>query len=172
MTPSNWINYLAPASGPPPSTVMAFFRWALAGSMPALWLSGLASVLAGVVEVSAVLMLGVLVDAALATSPQNPMSNQVWLLVAGVAFFLLARPVIFGVFSFVQSVVVTPNVFNLVLSRLHRWTLWVNQSGFLIMILLDVLRKKKCKPPAQLPMWWLKWCIRFCLHWRPLSGLR
>ena len=73
MTPSNWINYLAPASGPPPSTVMAFFRWALAGSMPALWLSGLASVLAGVVEVSAVLMLGVLVDAALATSPQNPM---------------------------------------------------------------------------------------------------
>ena len=40
MTPSNWINYLAPASGPPPSTVMAFFRWALAGSMPALWLSG------------------------------------------------------------------------------------------------------------------------------------
>ena len=123
MTPSNWINYLAPASGPPPSTVMAFFRWALAGSMPALWLSGLASVLAGVVEVSAVLMLGVLVDAALATSPQNPMSNQVWLLVAGVAFFLLARPVIFGVFSFVQSVVVTPNVFNLVLSRLHRWTL-------------------------------------------------
>ena len=123
MTPSNWINYLAPASGPPPSTVMAFFRWALAGSMPALWLSGLASVLAGVVEVSAVLMLGVLVDAALATSPQNPMSNQVWLLVAGVAFFLLARPVIFVVFSFVQSVVVTPNVFNLVLSRLHRWTL-------------------------------------------------
>ena len=123
MTPSNWINYLAPASGPPPSTVMAFFRWALAGSMPALWLSGIASVLAGVVEVSAVLMLGVLVDAALATSPQNPMSNQVWLLVAGVAFFLLARPVIFGVFSFVQSVVVTPNVFNLVLSRLHRWTL-------------------------------------------------
>ena len=51
MTPSNWIDYLAPASGPPPSTVMAFFRWALAGSMPALWLSGVASVLAGVVEV-------------------------------------------------------------------------------------------------------------------------
>ena len=123
MTPSNWINYLAPASGPPPATVMAFFRWALAGSMSALWLSGFASILAGVVEVSAVLMLGVLVDAALATSPQNPMSNQVWLLALGVAFFLLIRPIIFGAFSFVQSVVVTPNVFNLVLSRLHRWTL-------------------------------------------------
>ena len=87
MTPSNWINYLAPASGPPPSTVMAFFRWALAGSMPALWLSGVASVLAGVVEVSAVLMLGVLVDAALATSPQNPMSNQVWLVGGGGGVF-------------------------------------------------------------------------------------
>ena len=123
MTPSIWINYLAPASGPPPATVMAFFRWALAGRMSALWLSGFASILAGVVEVSAVLMLGVLVDAALATSPQNPMSNQVWLLALGVAFFLLIRPIIFGAFSFVQSVVVTPNVFNLVLSRLHRWTL-------------------------------------------------
>ena len=123
MTPSNWINYLAPASGPPPSTVMAFFRWALAGSMPALWLSGLASVLAGVVEVSAVLMLGVLVDAALATVAAKSYEQSGLAVVAGVAFFLLARPVIFGVFSFVQSVVVTPNVFNLVLSRLHRWTL-------------------------------------------------
>jgi ATP-binding cassette subfamily B protein len=101
----------------------AFFHWSLTGSFQILTLSGIASILTGVIEVFAVLMLGMLVDAALASSPQNPLGDQVWLFAAGVVFFLVLRPIIFGVFTFMQTIVVTPNVFNLVLSRLHRWTL-------------------------------------------------
>jgi ATP-binding cassette subfamily B protein len=123
MTPSNWIDHMALAVGPPPSTLKAFFHWSLTGSFQILTLSGIASILTGVIEVFAVLMLGMLVDAALASSPQNPLGDQVWLFAAGVVFFLVLRPIIFGVFTFMQTIVVTPNVFNLVLSRLHRWTL-------------------------------------------------
>ena len=123
MTPSNWINHMAPADGPPPTSLRGFFYWSLAGSFQILTLSGVTSILTGVLEVFAVLLLGMLVDSALASSPQNPLGGQVWLFAAGVVFFLMLRPVIFGVFSFMQTNVVAPNVFNLVLSRLHRWTL-------------------------------------------------
>jgi ATP-binding cassette subfamily B protein len=114
---------MAPADGPPPATLRGFFQWSLTGSFQILTLSGVTSILTGVTEVSAVLMLGMLVDAALASSPQNPLGDQIWLFAAGVVFFLVLRPIFFGVFSFMQTNVVTPNVFNLVLSRLHRWTL-------------------------------------------------
>ena len=123
MTPSNWIDHLAPADGAPPKTLLNFFSWALKGSFPILILSGMTSILTGVIEVSAVLMLGMLVDAAIASSPQNPLGNQIWLFAVGVGFFLILRPIIFGAFSYMQTIVVTPNIFNLVLSRLHRWTL-------------------------------------------------
>jgi ATP-binding cassette subfamily B protein len=123
MTPSNWIDHMAPADGPPPATLRGFFQWSLTGSFQILTLSGVTSILTGVTEVSAVLMLGMLVDAALASTPQNPLGDQIWLFAAGVVFFLVLRPIFFGVFSFMQTNVVTPNVFNLVLSRLHRWTL-------------------------------------------------
>ena len=123
MKPSNWIDHMAPADGPPPTTLRSFFYWSLRGSFKVLTLSGVTSILTGVTEVSAVLMLGMLVDAALASSFQSPLSDQVWLFGAGIVFFLVLRPIFFGIFSFMQTNVVTPNVSNLVLSRLHRWTL-------------------------------------------------
>jgi ATP-binding cassette, subfamily B, bacterial len=123
MTPSNWINHMAPSDGPPPTTLRGFFHWSLADSFQILTLSGVTSILTGVLEVFAVLLLGMLVDSALASSPQNPLGGQVGLFAAGVVFFLMLRPIVFGVFSFMQTNVVAPNVFNLVLSRLHRWTL-------------------------------------------------
>lgn len=123
MSPSNWINHMAPADGPPQTALIGFFYWALKGSFKILTLSGVVSILTGVTEVSAVLMLGMLIDAALVSSPQNPLIDQIWLFVAGLLFFLVLRPIFFGVFSFMQTNVVAPNVSNLVLSRLHRWTL-------------------------------------------------
>ena len=123
MKPSNWIDHMAPADGPPPTTLRGFFYWSLRGSFKVLALSGFTSILTGITEVSAVLMLGMLVDAALASSIQSPLGDHLWLFGAGVLFFLVLRPIFFGIFSFMQTNVVTPNVSNLVLSRLHRWTL-------------------------------------------------
>ena len=123
MKPSNWIDHMAHADGPPPTTLRGFFYWSLRGSFKVLALSGFTSILTGITEVSAVLMLGMLVDAALASSSQSPLGDHLWLFGAGVLFFLVLRPIFFGIFSFMQTNVVTPNVSNLVLSRLHRWTL-------------------------------------------------
>ena len=107
---------MADAIGPPPQNLSGFFRWALSGSFRVLTLSGIASILAGVMEVSAVLLLGFMIDAALSSSSYDPLSNQVWLFAAGIIFFLVIRPIIFGISSYMQTVVVTPNIFNLVLS--------------------------------------------------------
>ena len=127
MSPANWINHKQKADGPPPSNTLNFFYWALKGSFPILFLSGFISILTGLIEVSAVVLLGLLIDAALASSADNPISSQVLLLASGLLFFLVIRPIIFGAFSYTQTVVVSPNIFNLILSRLHRWTL--GQSG-------------------------------------------
>ncbi len=123
MKPWNWINYNAPAFSPPPSTIGSFLLWALSGCFPLLTLSGLIAIMTGVFEVSAVLILGALIDTALESSPENPLGKEIWLFTAGLIFFLVLRPIIFGTFSFMQTVMVSPNVFNLVLSRIHRWTL-------------------------------------------------
>ena len=76
------------------------------------------------------IILGLLIDAALASSNENPISNQVFLLALGLLFFLVIRPIVFGVFSYTQTVVVSPNIFNLILSRLHRWTLGQSVTFF------------------------------------------
>ena len=130
MNPSNWINHKEKAKGRPPSSVLSFFYWALRGSFPVLILSGLVSIITGLIEVSAVVLLGLLIDAALASSVDNPISNQVLLLALGLSFFLIIRPLVFGAFSYTQTVIVSPNIFNLILSRLHRWTLGQSVTFF------------------------------------------
>ncbi|CAN0593428.1 unnamed protein product, partial [Ectocarpus sp. 12 AP-2014] len=51
-------------------------------------------------------------------------------LVGVLAFFVLLRPVLFGLSSMANAVVVQPNVNPLVLSRLHRWTLGQSVTFF------------------------------------------
>lgn len=130
MNPANWINHKEKAIGRPPSSVLSFFYWALRGSFPVLILSGLVSIITGLIEVSAVVLLGLLIDAALASSVDNPISNKVLLLALGLSFFLIIRPLVFGAFSYTQTVIVSPNIFNLILSRLHRWTLGQSVTFF------------------------------------------
>ena len=130
MNPSNWINHKQVAQESPPTSTLNFFYWALKGSFPVLFFCSLISILTGLIEVSAVIILGLLIDAALASSNENPISSQVFLLALGLLFFLVIRPIVFGVFSYTQTVVVSPNIFNLILSRLHRWTLGQSVTFF------------------------------------------
>ena len=130
MNPSNWINHKQPAQESPPTSTLNFFHWALKGSFPVLFFCSFISILTGLIEVSAVIILGLLIDAALASSNENPISSQVFLLALGLLFFLVIRPIVFGVFSYTQTVVVSPNIFNLILSRLHRWTLGQSVTFF------------------------------------------
>lgn len=124
MTISGWIDAFRPAEGPPPQTLGAFMRWCLTGAWPALWLAALLSALAGAFEVGTALILGMVIDSTDALGPEGFFRAENVALVAGaLAFFLLARPVFFGLSSAANSIIVQPNVNPLVLSRLHRWTL-------------------------------------------------
>ncbi len=120
---SEMIDAFRPAEGPPPRTLLAFFGWCLSGAWPALWGAAVLSALAGTLEVVSALLLGYVIDATLASDPGAVFAEN-WVLFAWFAlFYLLLRPVIFGLSFGSSSIIIQPNVLPLVLSRLHRWTM-------------------------------------------------
>ena len=122
-TLGNMIDAFRPADAPPPETLGKFFRWSLKGSWPALIVAGVISSLAGVTEVVSALILGWVIDAALASGPTTFLQDNWHLIAAFVLFYMVLRPLAFGLSAASNSIVVGPNVLPLVLSRLHRWTL-------------------------------------------------
>jgi ATP-binding cassette, subfamily B, bacterial len=117
------IDAFRPADGPPPQTLGRFFNWALAGSWPMLAVAGVISSIAGVTEVVSALILGWVIDATISAGPQAFFREHAALLLGFLAFYLILRPLAFGVSAASNSIIVGPNVMPLVLSRLHRWTL-------------------------------------------------
>ncbi len=121
---ANMIDSFRPASGPPPQKLGAFMRWCLAGAWPALWLAAFFSAAAGALEAGTAYILGRVIDATVTLGPDGFFSvSNVGLIAGSLAFFLIARPILFGLSSASNSIIVQPNVNPLVLSRLHRWTL-------------------------------------------------
>ncbi|WP_298259173.1 ABC transporter ATP-binding protein [uncultured Litoreibacter sp.] len=119
----NAIDPFAEAGSPPPRTLWAFCKWCLAGSWPVLILAALFSALAGTMEAVTAMLLGRVIDAAAATGPVGFFAQN-WSLVAlFVIFFMVLRPLFFGTSAAFNGIVVPPNVYPLVQSRLHRWTL-------------------------------------------------
>lgn len=124
MNIGNLIDAFRPADGPPPVTLLAFIRWCLSGAWPALWLAAFLSAAAGAMEALTALILGLVIDAATSGGPADFFDGANTLLIVGaIAFFVIARPILFGLSAASNSMVVQPNVLPLVLSRLHRWTL-------------------------------------------------
>ena len=117
------IDAFRPADGPPPQTLGAFMKWCLTGSWPMLWVAGALSSLAGVTEVVSALILGWVIDAAISSGPTTFFVDHWGLIAVFVVFYMLLRPLTFGVSSASNSIIIGPNIMPLVLSRLHRWTL-------------------------------------------------
>ncbi len=120
---ADWIDPFSRAAGPPPGTLIAFLRWALRGSFGAMGAGAVVSTIAGVLEVLAALILGRVIDSALASDSTTYFGENAWLLIGVALFFVVFRPLVLGLSGMMQSVVVAPAVYNLVLSRLHRHTL-------------------------------------------------
>ncbi|MEL6681108.1 MAG: ABC transporter ATP-binding protein [Pseudomonadota bacterium] len=123
MKPETWIDPFARADGPPPKTLLAFLKWCMSGSFKVTGAAGLVSAFAGTLEVLTALMLGLVIDAALVSPPESYFSDNLILLLAVTAFFVLLRPIVLGISGMMQAVVVGPALSNLILSRLHRHTL-------------------------------------------------
>ena len=131
MNIGDWIDPFTPAEGPPPQTLGAFLRWGLAGAWPVLLLAAFLSAAAGAMEAGTALILGLVIDAAIGSGAETFFDGRnLALIIGAVAFFLIARPLLFGLSSASNAIMVQPNVNPLVLSRLHRWTLGQNVGFF------------------------------------------
>ena len=117
------IDAFKPADGNPPQALWPFMDWCLRGSWPMLWVAGILSGIAGATEVVSAIVLGWVIDAAIASGPERFFTDHLGLLVGFVLFYLVLRPLSFGISAASNSIIVGPNVMPLVLSRLHRWTL-------------------------------------------------
>ena len=120
---SRLIDAERPAKGPPPRSLLAYMRWLLEGSWIGIGLASAVTVFAGTLEVMTALILGRVIDTALGGAPDTFFSGNAMLLLGVLAFFVILRPVSLGLMTAFQSLCIAPNVNNLVLSRLHRWTM-------------------------------------------------
>ena len=119
----NLIDAFRHADGPPPHRLLAFMRWAVRGAEMPLVGAGVLFTITGTLEVVTALLLGHIIDAALAAGPDAFFSTHLWLILGTLAFFLLIRPLCFLASAAANSLAIQPNVMPLVLSRLHRWTM-------------------------------------------------
>lgn len=123
MNLSTMIAPFAPADGPPPERLIPFMRWALKGSFGVITLGSFVSVVSGLIEVASALILGMVIDAALSGSVDTFFSDNVGLILGVTFFFLVFRPVWLGLSGVMQSVVLAPQIYALILSRLNKHTL-------------------------------------------------
>ncbi|MEC9310957.1 MAG: ABC transporter ATP-binding protein [Pseudomonadota bacterium] len=124
------LNPFRPAAGPPPETLVAFARWALAGAWPVLGLFTILSVMAGGMDTLNAFLLGFIIDTAVDAGPQAFFAEHMLVVVAFAAFFLLFRPAILGLGAFANAVLVQPFISPLILSRINTWVLGQSVSYF------------------------------------------
>ncbi|MFD0982195.1 ABC transporter ATP-binding protein [Tropicimonas aquimaris] len=117
------IDAYRPADGPPPTQLVPFTRWALEGAERAIGLALVITVLTGISEMVAAWFTGVVIDAA-ATHGQGAFwGPYTVVIVGGLLFFLVVRPLILLADAGVTSILLGPHLFPLVLSRLNRHVL-------------------------------------------------
>ncbi|TRD21980.1 ABC transporter ATP-binding protein [Palleronia caenipelagi] len=119
----SFIDAFRPAKGPPPRRPGRFMLWALSGAWPWLIIAAFFSALAGSAEVISAVLLGRVVDAAVETGMSGFFAANAGLLISAVLFFIVVRPILFGLAATSNAVMIAPNVNPMVLMRLHRWTL-------------------------------------------------
>ena len=118
-----WIAPFREPDSPPPARIVPFIRWAITGSGFALLVGGVVAALAGSAEVISAMLLGLVIDMAQASGAASVFSDHGLAFLAIAIFLIVLRPLAFGANAALQSVVLTPNLSVLVLSRLHRWTM-------------------------------------------------
>ncbi|SNR36732.1 ABC transporter ATP-binding protein [Puniceibacterium sediminis] len=117
------IDPFAVADGPPPQRLWPFVRWALSGSEKAIALTLAVTFIAGLSELVAASFTGWIIDST-ASGANAGFWVPFWpLILFGLIFFLVVRPILFAADAGVTSILLGPHLFPLVLSRLNRHTL-------------------------------------------------
>ena len=124
------INFNQPAPSEPPRTLWPFLGWSVYGSRGFIGLGAILSLISGFMDMAASVVLGWVVDATVTANRTTFVVDNLTMLIAGIVFFLIVRPVALGASTLVQSYIIQPNLVNMVLLRLHRWTLGHSISFF------------------------------------------
>jgi ATP-binding cassette subfamily B protein len=113
------IDPFEPAKGPPPQALVPFMRWGLRGSERAIMVAVGVTFLTGISELVAARFTGWVIDGAAATGT-GAFWGPFWpLIVFGLVFFLILRPILYVFDASVSGVMLGPNLFPMVLSRLN-----------------------------------------------------
>jgi ATP-binding cassette, subfamily B, bacterial len=114
----------APADLAPPAQLGPFLGWALKGAWGGILWATFWSALAGSLEAVSATILGRIVDAAAEAGDPATAIRDHWLLaVIFLGFYIAVRPAVLGLNTASASVRLEPNLFPLILSRLHRFTI-------------------------------------------------
>ncbi len=113
----------AVAEGTPPTRTWAFFRWALRGAWWGIAWAALWSVVVGSFEAISATMLGLIVDGVASTTPDRILTDLGPLVAIFALYYLVIRPAAFGMNTAAAAIRLEPNLFPLILSRMHRWTM-------------------------------------------------
>ncbi len=113
----------APAVTVPPQTTIAFFRWALRGAWAGITWASFWSVAVGSLEAVSATFLGLIIDAVASADKASVFVDHGALLAGFAIYYLIIRPALFGMNTAAASVRLEPNLFPLILSRLHRYTI-------------------------------------------------
>lgn len=113
----------ARAESPPPGRVWPFFRWALRGAWRGIAWAAFWSVLVGSFEAISATLLGLIIDNLAGTEPSRLWQDLGLLFGLFAFYYIVARPVVFGLNTAAAAIRLEPNLFPLILSRLHRYTI-------------------------------------------------
>ncbi len=131
MRVADLINPFKNIETPPPQTLGAFIRWSLSGAWPMLFVAAAFSAIAGAMEAATAWILGRVIDVATSGGPERFLTAEnIWMIVGAAAFFMVIRPILFGLSSVSNNYIVMPNIPPLVLAKLNRWTLGQSVTYF------------------------------------------
>ncbi len=114
------IDPFAPVTGPPPRTLWAYGRWALAGIGPALWLLIAISIVAGAAEAGAAWLVGWAVDLVASANRETFFADNAVNIALLAGFFLILRPGLMSLSAGLNSRAFMPSVWTMALFRIHR----------------------------------------------------
>jgi ATP-binding cassette subfamily B protein len=127
---ADFIKPFDPAEGPPPQDILPFMRWALRGAERAILIAFAITFVTGVSELVAARFTGWVIHQT-AIAEQGAFWATFWpVVVVGVAFFLVIRPLIFVMDAGVTSILLGPNLYPMVLARLNQHMLGHSMQFF------------------------------------------
>ena len=108
---SEWIDAFAWADGPPPDTLVRFFKWSLHGTWPVLLFALVVSICVGATEIMSAYFIGWSIDYAIAQGAEDGAAN---IFTSGAAvfiglalFFVVLRPALQGLNAAITALVLS-----------------------------------------------------------------